>query len=298
MDILITGSDGVIGKEIANELKKIKKYKFYLMSNKKRYKNRKKIKIFYQNLTRPIKLKLRPHTILHCASKHPFSISKNSMRSIYKINLKMTKNLIEFSNKNSVKNIFFFSSIDAYGKINNKVVSENLKPLNPSLYGRSKLLSEKLLCQKKNKFKAICLRIPGIFNFDLKKNYPLIIRILKKIISNKNVEIYNPNAKFNNILDVKEIVKFINILLQKKRIKSEIYNFAASNPIKFIRVVNLIKKKFQSKSKIIKKKSKKISFIISNNKLSKTFNFKISDTEKVIARCCNKIINKDFLVNV
>ena len=143
------------------------------------------------------------------------------MRSIYKINLEITKNLIKFSNKNDVKNIFFLSSMDVYGKINNQVVSENLKPLQPSLYGKSKLLSEKLLCQRKNKFNAICFRMPGVFNFDLKKNYPLITRILKKIINNQDVEIYNSNKKFNNILDVKEIVKFINILLQKKKIKSE-----------------------------------------------------------------------------
>ena len=55
MNILITGADGVIGKEIVNELQKIKKYKIYLISIKKKYKNMAKIKSLCQNLTKPIK---------------------------------------------------------------------------------------------------------------------------------------------------------------------------------------------------------------------------------------------------
>ena len=81
MNILITGSDGVIGKEIVNELKKVKKYQIYSIGNKNKYKNIKKIRYFYQNLTKPIKLKLKPHTIIHCASKHPFSRTENNRNS-------------------------------------------------------------------------------------------------------------------------------------------------------------------------------------------------------------------------
>ena len=95
----------------------------------------------------------------------------------------MTKNLIKFSNKNNVKKLIFLSSVDVYGQVKNKILFEDYKPLKPNLYGKSKFISEKLFCNKNNKFKAICLRIPGIFTFNLKKNYPLIIKIVKlKII--------------------------------------------------------------------------------------------------------------------
>ena len=80
MKILITGSDGEIGKKIAYQLSKNQKYNLNLLSNKKI--NRKKINFFYQNLLKPIKLKLKPHAIIHCAGKHPNSKSGSSMKNI------------------------------------------------------------------------------------------------------------------------------------------------------------------------------------------------------------------------
>ena len=87
MRILITGSDGEIGREIAYQLSKNQKYNLNLLSNKKI--NRKKINFFYQNLLKPIKLKLKPHAIIHCAGKHPNSNSGSSMKNIYSTNLKI-----------------------------------------------------------------------------------------------------------------------------------------------------------------------------------------------------------------
>ncbi len=291
MRILITGSGGLIGKEIVYQLSKNKKYDLNLLSNKRI--NKKKIKFFYQNLLKPIKLKLKPYAIIHCAAKHPNSRFGSNMKNIYFTNMKITKNLIKFANKNSVKKIFFLSSIDVYGLIKKKMVFENQTPFKPSLYEKSKFLSEKLFCKNNNNFQAICLRIPGVFTLNLEKNYPLIIKITKKILKNEDVIAYNLNKKFNNTLDVKEIVKFINFALRKKNIKSEIYNFSASNPIKFIYLINLIKKIFKSKSKIINKSSNKKSFIISNKKILNNLKYKTSTTKKIIVRCCKALSKKD-----
>ena len=215
MNILITGSDGVIGGQIKSEFKKYKEYEIYSTSNKKKIKKRKNT--FYQDLTKTISVEPKPDTIIHCASKHPFSKNQKTSKNMYDINLKMTQNLIKYSNKNNVKNIIFLSSIDVYGKIESKKVIENLKPLKQNLYGKSKKSSEDLFCKKSNNFNTICIRVPGVFNFDLKRNHPLIIRIVKTIVKNKDVEIYNPKSIFNNIIDVEEIVKFITVVLKKKK---------------------------------------------------------------------------------
>ena len=145
MKILISGYDGVIGKEITNKLKKNKRYKLFLLSNKKKKRKLKSnINFIQQDITKPIKLKTKIDALIHCAAKHPFSLSGNSMKKIYKINVKMTKNLIEFSNKNNIKKVFFLSSIDVYGQIQNNIVNEKQKPKKANLYGKSKFFSEKL----------------------------------------------------------------------------------------------------------------------------------------------------------
>ena len=293
MNILITGSDGVVGKEIMHLFRRDKKYKLFLLANKKINKNKKKNNFFYQDLTKPIKYKFRIDVIIHCASKNPASKLGNSSKNIYSTNIKMTKNLIKFSNKNNVKKIIFLSAMDVYGLIKTKVLYEDQKPSNPNLYGKSKFLSEKLFCEKKNKFQTICFRIPGIFTLDTTRDRPVIISMLKKIINNEDVRAYNLNKKFNNVLDAREIVKFIKVIL-KKKIKSEIYNFSGSRPIKFIHVINLIKKIFNSQSKIINENSKKNSFVISNKKIRNHFDFKISTTKKIINRCCKKILAQKY----
>ena len=99
MRILITGSNGVVGKEIVNLLSKDKKNELYLLTNKKIKKNKKKIKLFYQDLTKPINYKFKIDIIIHCAAKNPLSKSGNSSSNIYSSNIKMTRNLIKFSKK-------------------------------------------------------------------------------------------------------------------------------------------------------------------------------------------------------
>jgi len=290
MKILITGSGGLVGKEIASQLAKNKKNNLILLSNKKIKK--KNLNFFYQNLLNPIKLNLNPEIIIHCAAKHPNSNSGSDMKNIYSTNIKITKNLIKFANKNKVKLIFFLSSVAVYGHTKNKMVAESQKPVNPNLYEKSKLLSEKLFLKKENKFQTICLRIPGIFTLSLNKNYPLVIKTLKKINKNERIKIYNPSGKFNNVLDTKEIVKFINYILIKKIKKCVIFNFSATSPIQFIKIINLMKKIFHSKSKIISEISNNKNYIISNSKIFKELNFESSTTREIIGRCCKSVLKK------
>ena len=61
--------------------------------------------------------------------------------------------------------------------------------------------------RQKNNYRCICLRVPGIFVPNLKRNSPLIIKIIKKLIKNQTVTLYNPNSSFNNIIDTYEIYK-------------------------------------------------------------------------------------------
>ena len=124
--ILITGGNGFIGEELSNYFAN-KKYKVISFSrSNQKLKNIKYI-IKFQNLTNKINIKFAPDAIIHCAAKHPNSKSGNSMKNIHSTNIKITKNLIKFSNKNHIKKIFFLSSIAAYGSIKNKVVTENQK---------------------------------------------------------------------------------------------------------------------------------------------------------------------------
>ena len=95
MRILITGSNGVVGKEIVNLLSKDKKYKLVLLTNKKIKKNKKKIKLYYQDLTKPINYKLSKQPMsqnLGGIFKHVPAIAIMSKDKIIKYRNVLSKN--------------------------------------------------------------------------------------------------------------------------------------------------------------------------------------------------------------
>ena len=99
--------------------------------------------------------------------------------------------------------------------------------------------------------------MPGIFVPNLKRNSPLIIKIIRKLIKNQTVTLYNPNSSFNNITDAEDIYKVIKIFLNSKKNISGFYNLASSQSIKIFQLISFLKKKLiQIQRYYLKKPSK------------------------------------------
>ena len=241
-------------------------------------KNRKTV---IQNLEKELIINSSIDAIIHCAEKNPLSSVKN-----FKKNKIIAKNLIKFSLKNKVKKIIFLSSITVYGKIKKKIINENYKKNKPNLYGQQKIESESILLKKYKDLSVISLRLPGILVLNTKLKKILIMSIINKANSNKKINIYNPEENFNNVLDTLELFNVIKKILDRKIKKNSIYNLSASKPIKFFNMVNFIIKKMKSKSNIKTIFNSKKSFIISNKKFSRDYNFTFSTTKKIITRFC------------
>jgi len=286
LNLLVTGVNGYIGQDIMHYAEKDKNYKVIGVVRRK-IKNlyKKKTKIFIHNLEKEFNINLPIDVIIHCAEKNPLSSLRN-----YKKNKIIAKNLIKFSLKNKVKTIIFLSSIKVYGKIKSKIIDENTKKNQLSLYGKKKIESENILLKNKG-LNVICLRLPGILVLNTKRKEPLIMSIINKAKSNEKINIYNPTERFNNVLDTLELFKVAKKILSKKIKKNSVYNLSASKPIKFSNIVDLIIKKMKSNSNIKTIFDSNKSFIISNKKFSKDYNFTFSTTKKIISRYCNTIIN-------
>jgi len=282
LNLLITGVNGYIGQDIMRYAEKEKNYKVIGIVKRKiktlQNKNRKTV---IQNLEKELIINSSIDAIIHCAEKNPLSSLKN-----YKKNKIIAKNLIKFSLKNKVKKIIFLSSIKVYGKIKRKIISENYKKNKPNLYGQQKIESESILLKKYKDLSVISLRLPGILVLNTKRKEPLIMSIINKAKSNQKVDIYNPEENFNNILDTLELFNVIKKILNRKIKKNSVYNLSASKPIKFFNIVNFIIKKMKSNSNIKTIFNSKKSFIISNKKFSRDFNFTFSSTKKIITRFC------------
>jgi UDP-glucose 4-epimerase len=268
-NVLVTGGSSYIWSHITKNYNK--KYNFIYLINKTKIKN---VKISNLVTTYSIFKKVKSiDSIIHLAGADDFykkSISNHKLDTfIKKVSIKFNVNKIIFTSSNRV-----------YEGVNKKIIDENVlcKPISP--YGKNKLNTEKLI--KSLPSKSVILRLPSVISKKFSKG--LIFRILNDIKKNKEVEIFNPNSLFNNIISADELIKIIFYSLDNIDNKNLIINISANSPIKFIKVVKFLLRKGKSLAQF------KVIHTIDNSKYystklqNKFFKNKISSVKKSLAK--------------
>lgn len=271
MKILICGASGQVGQRLSTYLsKKHTVYATYKSNKIEKSANLFPIKVdFNKKVSKLPKFDL----IVNCIATHQFS-NNNKKINLYRSHVLSVKNLIEYCNKNKPILIINLSTISIEEASNKN--SSNF------LLGLTKFKGENLF--NSSGIKCLNLRLPGIIggSKDLDKR-PWLNVINKRLKSHDPIKIKNHNYKFNYVVDVYEIFKFIDHLIKNKIYKSGTYNFSASYPLKIISLINLMKKINLSKSKIKFEYSNSDAPII-HNSIRKKFNFRISSVKEIILR--------------
>lgn len=236
MNILVLGHNGYIGQKIlSNRIKNKKYFGLGRISKKKNYlisKNFINKKITYKNLK---KLKVVPDVIINCAGSSSVSKSMIYKKQDYLKNVILIKNLIKYLNTlKKIPKIIFLSSVAVYGE---HCKSRKLLPI--SIYGKNKLMSEKLLTklQIKKKFPLVILRIFSIYGPGLSKQ--LLWDIHKKI-QKKKYNFSGNGEEVRSWLYIEDLVKLINKVIISKKKGLMIYDIGNYNEnLKNKDVVNL-----------------------------------------------------------
>tara|TARA_X000000368_G_scaffold407872_1_gene387828 strand:- start:171 stop:1100 length:930 start_codon:yes stop_codon:yes gene_type:complete len=270
--ILITGSSGYIGSEIANyfEQKNIKYIGIdsHIYSSPKNIINKKRhVKIdISNNKIKDLIKKYKIITIIHCAAlSYVLDAEKNKKKYIQN-NVKKTKKFINICKDLNVKNFIFLSTSNVYSESLKTFSEKNLtNPIN--LYGKTKTIIEKYLYTLNFK-NLIILRLFNVVGmtkkfhvFKFKKaNYQRLFfklavrqpdfQINYQIKKNKKVF---PKRDFIDIKDVSYVIfKFLNKIKSKNIAKT--FNLGSGEATSIIDVC----KKFNIKDNIkLKKISKK-----------------------------------------
>lgn len=197
MDILVTGSKGFLAKNLIAKLRLDKKINI-LEFNKSTKKNLLELYIKKAKL------------IFHFAAQNRSKKKKDFITN----NAQLTKNICEIILKNNYKKKIIFSS--------------STQVLNKSIYGRTKLMCEKIIREssKKNKSKFFIFRIPNIFGKWSRPNYNSVIATFcYNIARNKKVIVKN-KKKLINFVYVDDLVdQFIEIIKYKSNNSNQKVNF-------------------------------------------------------------------------
>ena len=221
--ILITGSNGMLGRNIVND-KKFKKFKLIKLSREQfDLKNQKKMISYLK--------KLMPDLIIHCAAKVG-GIGDNFKNNLqyFKENVDINNSVILSAKKVGIKKLINFGSSCMYPVSAKKPLKENYISLNNLEktnigYALSKIVSMetcKIINQeKKFNYKTLipCNLYGPYDNFNLEKGHMLQSAIKKIYVAKKNnedsIEIWGKGTAKREFMYIKDFVDFIFILLKK-----------------------------------------------------------------------------------
>lgn len=258
MKILITGISGFVGKELLKSILKSKKnfvYYFLIRKKLKYFENIKKnnIKFICRDLKeQDLKLpNILFDTVVHLAGT---TLGKKKSIEYLVKNEIYTFNLLE-NLKKKFKKLIYISSQYVYGNPNSLKISEKFD-LDPSFsdYGCSKINTENWLnfFKEKNRFSLIILRPCGFYN-----GGGFITYLIDKLKKNQTVRLFNKGNIVRDYMNITDLINIINLLILKKiNKKFLVINIGSGNKKNNLYLSNLLKKKLNSKSKIILLKKK------------------------------------------
>lgn len=224
MKILITGSEGLVGKKLTIELEK------------KGFEIIKFDKTNGQNILDITQLKTslkKVDAVIHLAG-----IIDDENKDLWKINVEGTRNLIEESINARVTKFIFLSSTGVYG-LTKGIIDENSDTMPETLYEKSKLEGEQIILNRQEEIHINIIRSAMIFgNNNYWKN---LIKLLEK-----NTPLPCNGKNIFQIICVDELVNGIITVLENGQ-PSEIYLVAGKEKLTLKDFCKKIKKELGKK---------------------------------------------------
>ena len=223
--ILLLGPSGYIGTLLTLNLKNKFNLSCIVRKNSKiEFKNYTN-SYFYDDITNDqdyIKILSSYDILINCYGyAHSNVKSKKELSELINSNISFCKRLFKLSSMSKLKKIIHLSSIKAMGESGNFDINSPESP--SSLYGRSKLISEKILIsnQKKTDSKQTyhIIRLPLVFGKNKPKGYLKIINYYLKLkLPFPNFK----NSNYRSYISEDDLVKLILSIINSSNIKSGI----------------------------------------------------------------------------
>ena len=300
-NILITGGAGYIGSHIVEYLIK-KEFKIFILDNlstgHKKLLN-KKCKFFKKDLKKSkglkeIILENKIHSIIHLAASLDVNESEKNPSKYIANNVKSTLNLINAC-KDSLVTCFIFSSTAAVYKDGIYKVNEKSFTKPKSIYGKTKLKSEKLIKNAFNnsKINYAILRFFNVCGASTSKkigqinSYDLLFKNLASAILTKKpkINIYGNDYKTKDGTCIRDFIHVSDLAIVHEKLLNKINKLKKSTTLNVgygfgtsvLEVVKSFEKYSKKKIKIIfypKRKADLKQIIADNTKIKKFLNWK------------------------
>ena len=282
MNILITGSEGLIGRELVKKLLNYNHKIICLDLKKKIHVNRENVLFLKKDLLKKKDLLFslknkKIDLVIHLAAFLGVKKSELFELDCLETNIIGTKNLLDVCKKLKIKRIIFSSSSEVYGNLYKRQMKEE-DPLSPvSAYGVSKMCCETYIkaYSKNSLLKYNIIRFFNVYGANQKEDF-VISKFTKLILKKKVINIFGNGNQIRSYCHVRDAVNgLIKVIFKGK--KNTIYNIG--NNLEPISLKKLIK----CFEKLVKRKVKKkfVPFEKSDRSLKREIFYRIPDIKKI-----------------
>ena len=269
--ILVTGSEGNIGKKLVKYLKQCG-YKVMRLDIEQKFAD----DYFKQDIRDPFWINYIPDVVFHLAGMVSRITCEKNPHLAVDVNITGTSNIIQFCKTVNAK-LINFSTSEVYGNTNN-INFENNKLTPNNMYGITKLLAEKLITYevKNCGLKAIIIRPYMIYDEDetIGIHRSAMIRFATSLINKEKIIVHkNSKRSWIHIDDVVILLEksmfinnfeIINIghkdVLYIKEMATKMCTFLKLNPKKYIIEKELPKKMTLIKQPSLEKQTKLLKY--------------------------------------
>ncbi|MCM3712994.1 NAD(P)-dependent oxidoreductase [Alkalihalobacillus oceani] len=247
MNLLITGSSGLLGSSLCKDLTA---HGYTVIGYDRENHGYKLPNYFFEegdlrDFPRLVSVmrKYEIDSILHCGGiSHP-KTGECSPYSLVQINITGTLNIFEAAKLFNVKKVIYLSSGAVYGK-NQLIKTAEGDPLNPtSFYGISKLTGEQIasVYMEKEGIETISLRFAFVYGPDRKMPDP-IKSLLEQAIKGIDIKLEKGSDQEIEYIYIKDAVRAIKKAMKSSTITSRILNVGSGVNTSIKEVIQVIKK--------------------------------------------------------
>lgn len=276
MNILITGVNGFLGREISKYLFD-KKYNIIGISLENNYLGDEKIRYIKADISKNNFLEILEENLLnnidvivHCAAL--INYEEHNL-DLIKVNCEGFFNIVELAKKYHCKKIIYISSIQVIGKIKDIPIKETHEKEPLTLYHSTKLFGENYL-NNISSIQKVIFRITSPIGKNMPKNK--IMRVfVEKSLRNEDIVLLGEGKRVQNYIDVFDIARAIECAIEADN-PNGVYNIASPNAVSNIELAELCKSILKSDSKILfngKDKEEDDKWIIDISKAERELNF-------------------------
>lgn len=162
------------------------------------------------------------------------------------LNIIGTLNLLELARKSGKLSKFIYLSTSAvYGNSKYLPIDEK-HPLDPiSPYGLSKMAAEKycILFNKLFDLPVVCLRPFNIYSSredSVEGFVSIAYRFVERVKNNKPLIIHGDGKQMRDFIHVKDVISFVDLIIDKKDVAGEIYNLGCGKPLNILDIARLV----------------------------------------------------------